>query len=80
LRISELDHKRIESDILGKVLGTMEDERKTYRDVLRHAFASGKTTRKVRETLDDVRRLLHITKDEADRIEREVTAERAAPA
>jgi hypothetical protein len=80
LQISELDHKRIESDVLGKVLGTMEDERKTYRDVLRHAFAGGKTTPRVRETLDDVRRLLHITKDEADRIEREVTAEMAAPA
>lgn len=79
LLISELDHKRIESDVLARVLGTMEDERKTYRDVLRHARAAGKLTAKVRETIDDVRRLLHISKDEAGRIEREVIAETTPP-
>lgn len=78
LLISELDHKRIESDVLQRVLGAMEDERKTYRDVLRHAH-SGKLSPKVRETIDDVRRLLRITKDEADRIEREVSAESVRP-
>jgi len=80
LQITELDHKRIESDVLGRVLGTMEDERKTYRDVLRHARSGGKITQRVRETLDEVRRLLHIPKDEAERIEREVAQERAVPA
>ena len=78
LQISELDHRRIESDIIHRVLGTMEDERKTYRDLVRHALAAGKITPKVREVLEDVRHILRVTKPEAERIEREVLAE--APA
>ena len=77
LEISELDHRRIETDVLHRVLGTMEDERKTYRDVLRHARSRGGVTPKVRELLDEVRRLLHVPKDEAERIEREVASEHA---
>ena len=75
LQISELDHRRIETDVLNKVLGTMEDERKTYRDVLRHARSGRRLSPKDRSLLEEVRRLLHVTKDEADRIEREVAAE-----
>ncbi|HYS71036.1 MAG TPA: hypothetical protein VEM95_01305, partial [Thermoplasmata archaeon] len=58
-----------------RVLGTMEDERKTYRDLFRHAVALGKLTPKVREVLEDARRLLRVTKPEADRIEREILAD-----
>ena len=75
LAIAELDHKRIESDVIHRVLGTMEDERKTYRDLYRHAFSGGKLTPKVRKVLEDARHLLRVTKSEADHIEREVTAE-----
>jgi len=77
LEISELDHRRIETDVLTRVLGTMEDERKTYRDLFRHALAGGKIAPKVREVLEAARRLLHVTKDESERIEREVFAESA---
>ena len=75
LQISELDHRKIESDVIHRVLGTMEDERKTYRDLFRHALALGKLTPKVREVLEDARRLLRVTKPEADRIEREILAD-----
>ncbi len=78
LAISELDHKRIESDVIHRVLGTMEDERKTYRDLFRHALSAGKITPKVREVLEDARRLLRVPKAEAERIEREVLAESPA--
>ena len=74
LQISELDHRRIESDVIQKVMGESEDERKTYRDVLRHALAGGRVTPKRRLILEDVRRLLNLPKDEARRIENEVAA------
>jgi len=78
LAISELDHKRIESDIIHRVLGTMEDERKTYRDLFRHALSDGKVPPKAREILEDVRHLLRVPRAEAERIEREVLAESPA--
>lgn len=77
LEISELDHRRIESDVIHRVLGTMEDERKTYRDLFRHALAVGRVTPKTRDILEDARRLLRVSKPEAERIEREVLAETA---
>jgi len=79
LEISELDHRRIESDTLERVLGTMEDERKTYRDLVRHAIAR-RPLEKSRALLDAVRKLLHVTKAEAERVEREVEEESLAPA
>ncbi len=75
LEISELDHRRLEAETIQKVLGTMEDERKTYRDLFRHARTSGRITPKVREVLEAARRLLRIAKAEAARIEDEVVAE-----
>ncbi|HKZ63537.1 MAG TPA: helix-turn-helix domain-containing protein [Thermoplasmata archaeon] len=75
LEISELDHRRIETEVITKVVGTMEDVRKTYRDLFRHAMAAGKITPKVRDVLEDARRLLRVTKDESVRIEREVESE-----
>ncbi|MEK6851543.1 MAG: hypothetical protein AABY30_03280 [Candidatus Thermoplasmatota archaeon] len=77
LEISELDHRQIEDDILRRVLGTMEDERKTYRDLFRHALAAGRLTEKVRGILEDARRLLRVAKAEARAIETEVLAEQA---
>jgi hypothetical protein len=79
LEISELDHRRIESDTLERVLGTMEDERKTYRDLIRHAIAH-RPLEKSRSVLEEVRKLLHVTKTDAERIEREVVEESAPPA
>ena len=78
LAISEMDHKRIESDVIHRVLGTMEDERKTYRDLFRHALSDHKISPKAREVLEDVRRLLRVPKPEAERIEREILEEAAA--
>jgi hypothetical protein len=78
LEISELDHRRIESDTLERVLGTMEDERKTYRDVVRHASTRGPLA-KSRPLLEAVRRLLRVTKADADRVEREVAEESQPP-
>ena len=80
LEISELDHHRIESDVIHSILGTMEDERKTYRDLFRHAMAGGKITPKTRGILEDARHLLRVSKPEADRIEREVLADVEPPA
>jgi hypothetical protein len=74
LEISELDHRRIEADTLHHVLGTMEDERKTYRDLVRHALSRGPLT-KARPLLEEVRRLLRVTKPDAERIEREIAEE-----
>lgn len=78
LEISELDHHRIETDVLERVLGTMEDERKTYRDVLRHALIRG-PLKKSRSVLEEVRKLLQVTKPDAERIEREVAEESPSP-
>src|SRR2546428_11086800 len=41
LQISEPDHRKTESDVIHRVLGTTEDERKTYRALLGHAVALG---------------------------------------
>jgi hypothetical protein len=79
LEISELDHRRIEGNVLQRVLGTMEDERKTYRDLFRHAVAGGTLTSRVRRVLNDARGLLRIPKAEARGIEREVLAETTPP-
>lgn len=79
LEISELDHRRIETDTLERVLGTMEDEQKTYRDLMRHAVARGPLA-KSRSVLDEVRKLLHVAKPDAERIEREVMEESSPPA
>ena len=78
LEISELDHRRIESDTLERVLGTMEDERKTYRDLVRHALTRAPIA-KNRALLEEVRKLLHLTKTEAERVEREVDEEHPVP-
>ena len=75
LEISELDHRQIEDDILRRVLGTMEDERKTYRDLFRHALAAGRLTPRVLRILDDARHLLRIPRTEARAIEKEAAAE-----
>ena len=80
LEISELDHRHIEDDILRRVLGTMEDERKTYRDLFRHARAAGTLAPKVRRILEDARRLLRVSRSEARAIEKEVSAEPVATA
>lgn len=78
LEISELDHRRIESDTLERVLGTVEDEQKTYRDLVRHAIVR-EQLEKSRPILEAVRKLLHLTKTDAERIEREA-AEASGPA
>ena len=78
LEISELDHRRIESSTLERVLGTMEDETKTYRDLVRHAIARG-SLEKSRALLEAVRKLLHLTKADAKRVEREVAEESLVP-
>lgn len=75
LEISELDHRQIEDDVLRRVLGTMEDERKTYRDLFRHALVAGPVTPKVRRILEDARRLLRIPRLDARSIENEVSTE-----
>lgn len=80
LQISELDHRRIETETIQRVLGSMEDEWKTYRDLLRHVYASGRSPERARQVLEEVRRLLHLSKTEASQIEREVAAEVAKPA
>lgn len=79
LEVSELDHHRIESDTLERVLGTMEDEQKTYRDLIRHAVARG-SLKKSRSVLEEVRKLLHVTRPDAERIVREVRQESSPPA
>jgi len=80
LEISELDHRQIEDDVLRRVLGTMEDERKTYRDLLRHAMAAGNLTPRIRRILEDTRHLLKIPRSEARAIEKEVSTESLAVA
>jgi hypothetical protein len=56
----------------------MEDEQKTYRDLIRHAVARGSLP-KSRTLLEEVRKLLHVTKPDAQRIEREVMQESSPP-
>jgi DNA-binding MarR family transcriptional regulator len=71
LAVSEAEHRRIEGDIMRKVLEEEEAEAKTYRDILRHARDHG-IDPKVKRLLVELREVLDLDPEEAREIEEDV--------
>src|SRR3990172_2455892 len=67
LVVSEADHKRIETDVMNKVLAEEETEPKTYRDILRHAKTHGLNP-ETRRLVIALREVLDLDAEEAREI------------
>jgi len=68
LAVSEAEHKRIEGNIMQRILQEEESEAKTYRDILRHAQDHGFDA-KTKRLLVELREVLDLDTEEAQEIE-----------